>query len=104
MGHFIDSTGAFKIKYVDPRGAFNPLRRGILLSPSGHLKLNMLTPAAHLIHSDGVSVGAFKIKYVDPRSEFNSLRRGILLTPLGHLKLNMLTPAEHLIHSDGAFY
>ena len=53
MGHFIDSTGAFEIKYVDPRRAFNSLRRGILLTSSGHLILNMLTPMEHLIHSDG---------------------------------------------------
>ena len=53
MGHFIDTTRAFKIKYVDPHGAFNSLQQGILLTLSGHLILNMLTPMEHLIHSDG---------------------------------------------------
>ena len=53
MGHFINSTGAFKIKYVDPHGVYNSLRRGILLTLPGHLILNMLTPMEHLIHSDG---------------------------------------------------
>ena len=96
MGHFTDSVGAFKIKYVDPRSAFNSLWWGILLTPSEHSKSNMLTSGEHSIHSTGHFIDPFKIKYVDPCRVFYSFQWWILLTPIRHLKLNMLTPMGHL--------